>query len=390
MATLLSDLNTLVNDRRRDTSNDTLDMTAEGFRAINGALQIWDQVHDWPWQIDKATITYNEGVDTYVISDSLNFKSVLDVRPQRMFENNVEFYYVSNNKFDSDRIHNYRFAVKTEDQKQYLRLKYAGNKTVLHSGSTYDQNGTWVGATAISNVSTDQYESFNGAGSIKFDYSGTSGTLTNSTITAVDVSRYAQRSTVYFDIYLQSVTDFTSIVLKVGSSASDYITGTITTDHLGNSLVVGYNKCKLTWNGSTTVVGTLDTSAFDYIQATIAYSSDPSTVGNRIENFFIAENIPVEFEFYSHNMAYDVSTSSAVQSFVAAADTSDRALWSGNWDFVNEAFLNSVMEIVNWILSDPLSREVAIQRITAFVEPLKARLPSRRRYPEMTMTVDLN
>lgn len=391
MSTTLANINSLINDRRRDTSNGTLDMTAEGFRAINGALQLWDQLHDWEWQIAKTTIVYNEGVDTYPIASSLAFKSVLDIRPQREVDKNDELYYLSNNKFDSDRIHSYKFAIKTEDQGQYLRLKYAGNKAILNAANSLADNGTWVGATAISNVATDEYESFNGGGSVKFDYSGTSGTITNSTMNAIDVSRYAQRSTIYFDVYLQSVADFTSITLKVGSSASDYITAAISTDYLGNALVAGYNRCKITWDGSTTVVGTLDTSAFDYIQATIAYGSDPATVSNRIENFFISENIPMTLEFYSHNMVIDVSASNAkLQSFNDSSATTDTTLWTGRWDFVNEAFINSSMEIINWINGDSTSRDIAVERITAFLKPLQAKLPSRRRYPQMSLVADIN
>lgn len=391
MSTTLANINNLVNDRRRDNTSDTLDMTQEGFRAINGALQIWDETHDWEWQIAKTTINYNEGVDSYLISSSLAYKAILDVRPQRLTQISDELEYLSNNRFDSDTIHSYKFAIKTEAQNQYLRLKYVGNKAILNSTTTLSDNGTWIGATAISNVSTDKYESFNGDGSIKFDYSGTTGTLTNSDMQSIDVSRYAQRSTIYFDIYLQDVSNFTSITLKVGSSSNDYITGSITTDHLGNQLVNGYNKCKLVWDGNSTVVGTLDNTAFNYIQVTIAYSSSPSTVSNRIENFFISENIPMTLEYYSHNMAIDVSSSNALlQIFNDSSATTDTTLWSGRWDFVNEAFVNSTMEIINWINGDSTSRDIAIERIGAFVEPLKARLPSRRRYPVMTLTADVN
>jgi len=391
MATSLNTINALVNDRRRDTTNDALDMTAEGFRAINGALQIWDQIHDWQWQISKTTIQYNEGITIYPIASSLAFKSVLDVRPQVEFNANDEFYFLSNNKFDSDSTHTYKFAIKTEDRNQYARIKYSGNFAVLNSGTTLADNGTWVGANAISNVATDTYESFNGNGSVKFDYSGTTGTLTNSDMNSVDVSRYAQRSTVYFDIYLQSVSNFTSVTIKVGSGSGVYIIGAITTDYLGNSLVAGYNKCQLVWDGNTTVVGTLVNTAWNYIQATIVYSSNPSTVSNRIENFFISENIPITFEYYSHNAVIDISDSNSLQQiFTDASHTTDTTLWTDRWDFVNEAFINSTMEIINWINGDTTSREIAVQRISTFIEPLKAKLPSRRRYPEMSLVADVN
>lgn len=391
MATTLTNLNTLVNDRRRDTSDDSIDMTADGFRAVVGALQIWDQTHDWPWQIETQTIQYNPGIDTYKIPASWAYKAMVDVRPQKQPNNSQEFYFVSNNKFDSDNIHTYKFAVKNDAQGKYLRLDYTGYTQVINTLNSVAENGTWVGASAISNVAKDAYESFSQTASLKFDYSGTSGTLTNSTMTTMDLSRYAQRSSIYFDIYLADVADFTSVTVKVGSSASDYITQAISTDYLGNSLKTGWNRLKMTWDGSTTVVGTLDAADITYAQFTITYSSNPSTVSNRIENLFVSENIPVTIEYYSHFMAYDDGTSSKVQTFIDGADAgNDYPLWSGEWDFVNEAFVNSVLEIIFFMTGEYDDRDRSIQRIQSFVEPLKSRLPSKRRYPEMQIVPDLN
>lgn len=389
MSTSLSTLNTLISERRRDASGLSLDMTEDGFRAVVGALQVWDQQHDWPWQVERYGFNYNPGITEYVIPSSLAFKTLKDIRPR--LDSKQELTYISNNAFDSDVIHNYKFAIKQESQEKRMRLKYTGYSQVVSLINTVSDNGTWVGASAVSNVAKDVYESFSGLGSLKFDYSGTSGTLTNSTLNAVDLSRYEARSTFYFDIFLQDVTNFTSATLKVGSSASDYVTGAITTDHLGNELKNGWNTLKLTWDGTTSAVGTVDSSAVNYIEFTIAYSSDPSTTSNRIENLFISENVPMVLEYYSHFMAFDDSSGLKVQTFNDGGDPdNDYPLWSGEWDFVNEAFVNSVLEITTWMTGETSDRQVAIQRINAFVEPLKSRLPSSRRYPKMSIVPELN
>lgn len=393
MSTTLGNIVTLANDRRRDTTSNSVDMTTDGLRAINGALQIWNEQHDWEWQITKTIINYNPGVYTYPIDATLLFKSLIDVRPYRTLQDNAELYYISNNKFDSDYTHSNKFAIKMDDQKKYLRMKYmAGDQASLNQATGYNTNGTWVGLTAISNISTDLYEYYDlGVGSVKFDYSGTTGTLTCPDMTAIDVSRYAQRSAIYFNVYLQSITSFSSITVKVGSSSSNYITASLTTDYLGNTPIVGWNKFKLNWNGSTTVVGTLVTTAFNYVQFTIAYSVNPSTVGNRIENVFISENIPMTLEYYSHFMTIDISASNAKdQIFNDGSATGDFALWSGQWDFVNEAFINSVMEIITWMTGEQEDRKTSLERITALVEPIKSKIPSKRRYAEVSLVADLN
>lgn len=389
MSTTLANIETLADDRRRSTSSAVIDWTGNGFRAINGALQIWNQTHNWLWQSEIYNFNYNEGINTYALASSLDFKAVIDVKPFRPYEKNRELYFLSNNKFDSDMIHQFKFGIDTNTQLQYLRLKYSGQKAVVNSASSLADNGTWVGATAISNVATDPYQFLNQSASVSFNYSGTSGTLTNSTMTAFDLSSYAKRSTFYFNVYFQSVTNLTSVTLLVGSDASNYITGTITTDYLGNDFVVGWNTLKLEWSGTTTMVGTVVNTAINYIQVQIDYSVNPTTTGNSIENFFVSENVPMTLEYYSNNM---VVTAAGVKSqvFASAAATTDLALWTGTWDYVNEAFINSVMEIVAWLNGDQQDRAIAVERINAYIEPLKTKLPSRRRYAEASLVADVN
>lgn len=391
MSTTLATINTLADDRRRDTGTASIDMTGDGFRAVNGALQLWTQLHDWPWQIASTQITYHEGITWYPISSSLNFKAVVDMIPYLPPERMRQLYYVSNTNFDNNTIQQWRFAINTTGLTQYLRLKYTGYNLTVNPITSVDQNGTWVGASAISNLAQNSYNTFDLPASLSFDYSGTSGTLTNSTMEQTDLSRYEKRSAFYLDIFLQSVTSFTSVTIKVGSDASNYITVTATTDYIGVTPIVGWNRFKFTWNGSTTTVGTPDVENMDYVEITIAYGSNPSTTGNAIQNLFVCEDVPMTFWYYNSNQTLDVSASNAQgQIFNDSSATGDLAMWTGTWDYVNEAFINSVMEIISWITGETDDRAVAVERIAAFVKPLQARLPSRRRYPEMHMVAEVN
>ena len=390
MSTTLTDIRTLADDRRRSTSSAVIDWTQNGFRGINGALQLWNQMHDWPWQVESTLMNYNEGITWYPLTESLNFKAILNVVPYKPSDNSRTLTYVTNNKFDKNFIEPYRFAIQTQGQGQYLRVNYVGTMASVNQMSGVAVNGTWVGASAISNVQTNTSESFDLQSSLSFNYAGTAGTLTNTTMTPVDLTRYVDKSSFYFNLNLQSVANFTSVVVRVGNNASNYVTGTITTDYLGNFLVAGVNKLKLVWNGLSTVVGTVNPADIKYILITINYSVSPASRGNWVENFFVSENIPMVFQYYSNNMAMNSAGTIKSQIFTNPANVTDLALWTGTWDFVNEAFVNSLMEIVTWLNGDVSDRQIAVERIEAFVEPLKARLPSRRRYSEVGFTTDLN
>lgn len=386
MSTTLSNINTLVNDRRRDTGSSSIDMTANGFRAVNSALEIWNSMHEFPWQLERTTVQYNVGIDTYTLPT--NFKAFKQVKPKKGQKTNNPVMF-TNNGFETQILTQYRFALQSKTQTQRLRLQYAGNMALLNGATTYNGNGTWVGATAISNVATDPYEFLELGGSTKFDYSGTSGTITNSTFNAVDVSRYAQRGAFYASVYLQSVTSLTSIVFKVGTDSSNYLSGTITTDYIGNALVVGWNRIKLTWDGSTSQTGTVTNTSFGYLQLTIAYSVNPVTVSNRIENFFVSENVPVDIDYYTSNMV-QTSAGTKTQIFSNSANTTDVPLWSGEWDWVTEGFINSVLEMVFWMTGEYTDRQTAIDNIQKQVNLIKIKAPSGKLYPTLNQTVDLN
>ena len=390
MSTTLANLNSLINDRRRDNSSDSVDMLEEGFRAINSTLDIWNSLHDWPWCIKEVNFDYNPNITWYALDDiASDFKSAITIKPYKNIAKDKELWMVSQFKFDSATTKPRRFATSILGAEQFLRIKTVdGIWTTIETAATYNGNGTWVGASAISNVGTDNYEGFDLTTSTKFDYSGTSGTITNSTFNAVNLQSYKDRSNIYFDIFIPEIGNLTSISLKWGSSASDYYSASATTDYLGNSFIVGWNKVKFVWDSSI-VVGTPVDTAIDYLQVTIAYSIDPVATNFRIQNFFVSENIPTTLIYYTVNM---VQTSGGVQSqkFSNSANTSDLPLWTGRWDMITEAFINSVLQIIFWMTGEITDMQIAQNKIAEIVEPLKRRYPSQVRKPATFIVTDTN
>ena len=386
MATDLAYINTLINDRRRDTTTNSINMTTVGFRAINSTIQIWNEVHDWPWTIKNINFNYNPGIYQYpVVSD---FKFPLTLLAYKPNSSQANYTLVSPLKFPSS-LYSQRFAVSNISGVQYLMVKSLdGNNSVINAATSHNENGTWVGATAISNVSTNNYEGFTWPSSVSFDYSGTSGTLTNSTMSAVDLTAFKDRSNLYIDIDLKTVTSLTSVSLKWGTDGSNYYSATSTVNYLGQALTVGFNRIKFPWSSPSTV-GTPTVTSTGYLQMTLAYSVDPGAVGFSFQNVFISENIPLTLTYYSTNM---VTTLAGVQAqlFASSAATTDTPIWSGRWDAATEPFINSVLEIIFWITGEYTDISVARQKIIDIVQPLKTRYPSQRRYPTLQFSTDTN
>lgn len=386
MATTLDDINNLINDRRRDTTSNSINMTTVGFRAINSTLNIWNQIHDWPWTIKESDFDYNAGITEYTLPTDMKYPLTLkEAKPPKT----SEYTLLSPLKFDSDATHPKKFAISVVARTQTLRVKSNEGETAsINTATSYNGNGTWVGASAISNVSTDSYE-YNTlkGGSVKFDYSGTSGTITNSTQSAVDLTSFKERGTNYFEFYFPTVTNFTSITIKMGSDASNYWTNTITTDYLGNTPVTGWNTLSFNWSTS---VGSPDASAIDYIQLTVAYGSSTTATAFRFQNFFASVNVPMTLTYYSTNMVYDTSGSTQLQIFNDSSATTDYPLWSGRWDAVTETFINTVLETIFWITGEYTDKAEAEKRIVDLTASLRSRYPSQRRYPTVSISQDIN
>ena len=388
MATALSDITNLVNDRRRDTSANSIDMTTVGFRAINSTIQIWNEIHDWPWTIKTQNFNYNPGIYTYTLPS--DFKFPLTIKNYKPNQLGAEYWLVSPLKFDSA-IQTRRFAISNIAGVQYLRMKSIdGNIATVNAATAYNQGGTWIGGGAISGVTTDNYEGFTYPSSVKFNFSGgTTGTLTNSTMTPMDLSAFKDRSASFFDIYLASVSNFTSITYKWGTDASNYYTVTVTSDYLGIAFAASiWSKMKFAWSSPTTVGTPTDTS-IGYVQITLTYSVDPASTSYRFQNIIVSENVPIVLTYYSVNM---VSTTGGSQSqlFASSGATTDYPLWSGRWDAATEPFINSVLEIIFWMTGEYNDMGIARQKIVDIVTPLRTRYPSQRRYPTLQFVTDTN
>lgn len=387
MATTLSDINNLINDRRRDSGSYSINMTTDGFRAINSTLNLWNQFHEWEFQIEKYKFNYNKGCSFYNVPRSGTvsiFKAPLSLN---YFKNpsTKSFDIVSDSSFDQQTLTTNRYSINTRGQTDRLRINAVGDKMDIDTASALTSNGTWVGTGAISSVATDSYESWEQAASVSFNFSGTTGVLTKTLTNSIDLTPYVNRSTIYWNVDSTVWTNWTSMTLKLGSDASNYYTASVTSDYLDDT-PDDWSKFKIAWS-SLTSVGSPDYSAIDYIELQIDFSSNPSAV-MRIENFFISEDVPLLLEHYSTYMVTDSGTKSQV--FTDSSDTGDNPLWSGKWDWVTEAFVNSVLEIIFWMTGEYDDMMKAETNILKIVENLKKKLPSRRKYPEMLMKFDIN
>jgi hypothetical protein len=211
---------------------------------------------------------YNQ-VTTYPAPADLKDDAIVDIRKQ--YDRVEEFNLTTAENFDRRKSYDKSsIAVDDRDGVKVLNIATELNtdETTINACDSLTGNGTFVAADDASNITLDTYNKVNGSASIKYDL-GTGAilaTITNSTMTAVDLTEYNNRE-IFVWQYIPLTTLLTSFTIRWGTGASDYWTATATTTADGLAFKVGWNLLRFSW--PTTDTGTPDITAVNYFQLRI-------------------------------------------------------------------------------------------------------------------------
>ena len=164
----------------------------------------------------------------------------------------------------------------------FLRSTNQFRFKVLHNCNSITANGTWALDPDTTNdavsVATDTTGYKEGAGAVSFSITvATSAnnfaTVVNSTMASVDLTEFANDGYFRFWVYIPSITNFTSISIRWGSSSSAYwaITG-LDRDVYGQPLHTGWNYLEAKWEDAS-VTSTPDAAGIDYLYISFVYTA---------------------------------------------------------------------------------------------------------------------
>lgn len=233
------------------------------------------------------------------------------------------------------------WAVERTDGDAFLLVNHNSKYsalTIADFDSTSAGGGTWALDTTTAdgtNLTVDTNEFKQGSGSLNFDVdvsqSGNNlATLTNSTLTELDLSDYENLGTFSLWVWIPAVTNFTSVTLYWGSSSTAYTSLVKTTDINGSSFVVGWNQITFDW-ASGSVTGTPDFTAVDYIRIDFNYGAGYSDATDfRVDNLILVRPEKLTFHYISWNVGTtSTSDSTAITAFAA---TTNVPFFSGRYD----------------------------------------------------------
>jgi len=214
----------------------------------------------------------------------------------------------------------YTWADANRRETDYLLINAqtsAGSQII----TDFEATTGWSGASGAGTITVDSVEKQNGSYSLNFDITaGTVAYVENSSLTSVDLSSHEDKSTLFLWVYLPTITNLTSIILRWGNDSSNYWSVTETDTFVKFGLVVGWNRLGFAWNGATET-GTPSASTIDYVRATFNYSVAVTDTDFRLD--YLVSRMPTRYKHTYYTPAM-VKTAAGVyqNTFTANDDTS--------------------------------------------------------------------
>ncbi|NHZ84764.1 MAG: hypothetical protein GWP19_02665, partial [Planctomycetia bacterium] len=227
------------------------------------------------------------------------------------------------------------YALERRDADWYLIINHASewSAKTLANFDTTTEDGTWALDTTNSdatNLTADTNERKTGSASLNFDVdvsqsANDRATLTNSTLSQIDMSDDEDLSSFIFWTYIPDVTNFTSVTLYWGSDSSNYWSATATTDIDGSSFIAGWNEIKIDWSDSTKT-SSPDVEKIDYIRIDWNYtSSQTDDTDFRIDDLRLIRREQMRL----HYLSWNVGTNTSGTDVTTFGATSDIPFFSG-------------------------------------------------------------
>jgi hypothetical protein len=183
---------------------------------------------------------------------------------------------------------------------------------IINNADNITDNGTWaVGGTA-SNLSVNNTNYAQGAGSLQFDITTGAGWVENSTMVPVNLMEVIDQSSLFEWVYIPTGANLTSVELRWGSSSSDYYTSTVTQNQQGTAFVNGWNQQEHIW-ANATIVGSPNALAIDYLRVTLNVTANMAACKVNGVNSILGKIL--SYEYYSKYLFRD-STTGAYQETV--------------------------------------------------------------------------
>ncbi len=262
-------------------------------RTVEFVAPIFNTVYDYPLAAD---VKGNKIIDVFPQVQRLPsdiwlqaYNQAFDVAKQNIFSMTNMFTINFNSSLKTIRIN----------------APWLNPPVVINQIDDISDNGTWAVTGTATNLSVNNTNFAQGAGSLQFDTTAGAGGINNSTMTAIDLSEVENQSSLFVWVYVPTGASLTSVQLLWGSDSSNYYDRTVTQTQQATAFVNGWNLCQFQWSGSSTV-GSPDSSAISFAEIVLNTSADMT--GCKVNGLNSILGTILNYEYYSKYMFRDAGT----------------------------------------------------------------------------------
>lgn len=243
--------------------------------------------------------------DIYNYTLPTDFNKLVDLIPQdnRNSDDTVGRRYATT--FDLGKmLTSKKISIESNEGTKYARINWRSRQgKVIHNMNSVTANGTWTAVGTATGISANTIFKVSGSASIEFNVVTTGDGISNTTMTAVDLTDEDEVGDFFVYVYLGTVP--TSLSARWGNDlTTNYWSSTAqTTQADGTALRVGWNLIKFPWS-TATETGTVVPTTVDSFRITLDSVAQANV---RVDNIICSIGRNFDCKYYSKYLIKNTS-----------------------------------------------------------------------------------
>lgn len=257
-------------------------------------------------KITTTTPIFNQIWD-YACPADLKSNRIIDIAPFYVRNPTQIIGQEYNQDFDIDKNMNNtlsEFTIQFNNGIKTIRI----NDSSLPQGIVLDTcqaTNTWATGGTASNLTENYVNYAAGAGSLSFNMTTGTGSISETLASSLDMSSQINQATLFYYLYIPTGSQITSTEIRFGSSSSNYYSIVSTSQFGGNAFATGWNLIGANWLGAT-VVGTPVVTAINYLY--IGVTATANQTGILVDNIVSTMGLYRQVAYYSKYLYRDATT----------------------------------------------------------------------------------
>ncbi len=273
-------------------------------------------------QVEFVAPIFNSVFD-YPIAADVKGNKLIDIFPQVQRLPNEIWTQGYNQAFDIAKQNVFSmanmFTMKFNSSLKTIRINapWLNPPVIINQIDSTTDNGTWAVTGTASNISVNNTNFAQGAGSVQFDITTGAGGINNSTMYPVNLSAVVNQASLFVWVYVPTGANLTSVQLLWGSDSSNYYDRTVTQTQQATAFVNGWNLCQFQWDG-VSVVGTPNASAIAFAEIILNVTGNMSA--SKVNGLDSILGTILNYEYYSKYLFRNASTGTYQETVLLDSD----------------------------------------------------------------------